>query len=71
MGSKQVRAEMLEYIEQQRGKWHYGAELCESAEAKAERLIGEALRVGGISQEPLARWRKAWSQAVPAHPHGG
>ncbi len=43
---------------QQRGKWHYGAELCESAEAKAERLIAEALHVGGLRREQLASWRK-------------
>jgi len=49
---------MLGYIEEQRGKWHYGAELFESAEAKAERLIAEALRAGGINQEQLASWRK-------------
>ena len=49
---------MLEYTEERRGTWHYGAELSESAEAKAERLITEALRVGGIRQEQLASWRK-------------
>ena len=27
VGSEQFRAEMLKYIEQQRGKWHYEAEL--------------------------------------------
>src|SRR3974390_1412926 len=55
VGSKQFRAEMLEYIEEQRGKWHYGAELSESAEPKAEGLITEALRVGGIRPEQLER----------------
>lgn len=58
VGSKQFRAEMLVYIEEQRGKWHYGAELSESAEAKAERLITEALDASGITQEQLASWRK-------------
>lgn len=38
-----LRAGMLRHIEEQRGKWHYGAELCESAEAKAERLIAAVL----------------------------
>ncbi len=38
VGSEEFRAEMLEYIEQQRGKWDYGTELGESGEAKAERL---------------------------------
>jgi hypothetical protein len=59
VGSKQVRAELLEYIEEQRRKWHYDADLSESAEAKAEQLLTEAPRVGGNSQEPLANWRKA------------
>jgi REP element-mobilizing transposase RayT len=58
VASKQFRAEMLVYIEEQRGKWHYGAELSELAEAKAERLITEALDAGGITQEQLASWRK-------------
>jgi hypothetical protein len=49
---------MLDCIEEQRGRWHYGAELSESAEAKAERLITQALGVGGITQEQLASWRK-------------
>ena len=49
---------MLEYTEERRGTWHYGAELSESAEARAERLINEALRVSGIRPEQLASWRK-------------
>ena len=58
VGSKRFRAEMLQHIEEQRGKWHYGAELSESAEAKAERLITEALRASGLTQEQLVAWRK-------------
>jgi putative transposase len=58
VGSKQFRAEMLEYVQEQRGRWHYGEELSESAQAKAERLITEALRLAGISPERLASWRK-------------
>ena len=58
VGSKQFRAAMLQHIEEQRGKWHYGAELSESAEAKAERLIAEALRANGVAQEQIAAWRK-------------
>jgi hypothetical protein len=30
LGSKAFRAEMLQYIDAQKGKWHYGAELRES-----------------------------------------
>jgi uncharacterized protein YbdZ (MbtH family) len=43
VGSEAYRAEMLQYIEEQRGKCHFGSELSKSAQAKAERLIGEAL----------------------------
>ena len=49
---------MLQHIEQQRGKWHYGADLCESAEAKAERLIAGPLRANGVTQKQLAGWRR-------------
>jgi REP element-mobilizing transposase RayT len=58
LGSEAFRAEMLRYIEAQGGKWHYGAELRESGEAKAERLIEEALRLEGLRAEHLASWRK-------------
>ena len=57
-GSEQFRAEMLNHIERQRGKWHYGSELWESAQAKAEHLIAEALRSEGVPDEQLGRWRK-------------
>src|ERR1039457_1020271 len=49
---------MLRYIEEQRGKWHYGSELSESLQAKPERLIAEALRAGGVMEGQLATWRK-------------
>ena len=57
-GSEQFREEMLQYVEQQKRRWHYGAELAESAQAKAERLIAQALRTEGVSGDQLARWRK-------------
>jgi hypothetical protein len=50
LGSEEFRAEMLKYVETQTGKWHYGAELRESAQAKAERLIGETLHSEGVSR---------------------
>jgi REP element-mobilizing transposase RayT len=58
VGSKPFRGEMLRYIEEHRGKWHYGAELWESAQAKAEQVIAETLRGEGIGEEELSRWRK-------------
>ena len=45
-------------IEEQRGQWHYGAELGESGEAKAERLIAQALQTDGVTEQPIANWRK-------------
>ena len=58
VGSEAFRADLLQYVQEQRGKWHYGAELGQSARAKAERLIAEELRGAGASEEQLARWRK-------------
>jgi len=53
VGSREFRAEMLEYVQEQRGKWHYGVELCESAQAKAEHLIEETLKREGITEQEL------------------
>jgi hypothetical protein len=39
-------------------KWHYGSELWESTQAKAEQLIREALSARAIPDEQLGRWRK-------------
>ena len=58
VGSEPFREQMLRYIEQQRGRWHYGAELAESAQAKAERLIAQGLQAEGIPPDKLASWRK-------------
>ena len=63
LGSKEFRAEMLRYIEAQKGKWHYGAELQESAETKAERLIAEAASEG-VTEQNLHQWRKGHSAKV-------
>ena len=49
---------MLEHVERQRGQWHYGRELGEAAQAKAQRLIGEALGAGGVTEEQLKDWPK-------------
>jgi REP-associated tyrosine transposase len=58
LGSQPFRADMLKYVEAQKGQWHYGGELRESAEAKAERLIAQALRRGGVAEDQLAGWRR-------------
>jgi hypothetical protein len=49
---------MLRYVDEHRGKWHYGTELWESAQAKAEQIIAGALQTEGIGQDRLSRWRK-------------
>ena len=58
IGSDGFRAQMLEYVERQRGKWHYGAELWESAQAKAEQLIAQALAAEKLSEQDLVNWPK-------------
>ncbi len=42
-----------------RAQWHYGRELGEAAQARAERLIREALRAKGVREAQLAQWPKA------------
>ena len=59
VGSEPFRAEMFQHIEQQQGKWHYGAEFAESGKAKAERLVAEAWRAAGVSEEQRAKLRRA------------
>jgi REP element-mobilizing transposase RayT len=58
LGAQEFRAEMLKYVQEQRGKWHYGQELWESAQAKAEHLITETLKDHGVSEQTLASWMK-------------
>jgi hypothetical protein len=58
IGSEEFRVEMLRYVELQRGRWHGGSELRESAHAKAERIIAEALRSNGAGEPQLKAWRK-------------
>jgi putative transposase len=57
-GSDEFREEMLVYIEQQKGKWHYGEELRECMEAKAERILRESLSARNLKEEQLANLRK-------------
>ena len=57
-GPAGFRQEMLEKIEQKRGKQHYGEELRESDGEKAERLVGEMLRKSGWTEAELKKRRK-------------
>jgi hypothetical protein len=45
-------------MDQKRGRWHYGTELQESGEAKAERLLAEELRVRRWTEHELQATRK-------------
>jgi putative transposase len=57
-GPKEFREEMLELIGQKQGQHHYGEELKESEEQKAERLIAEMLGKAGWSEGELKSRRK-------------
>jgi hypothetical protein len=41
LGDKTLKDELLAQVHNQAGAWHYGEELRESAEAKAERILRE------------------------------
>jgi REP element-mobilizing transposase RayT len=58
VGSDSFQKQMLSYVEEQRGKWNYGPELQQAAEAKAERLLAEALASRGLPEGQLAAWPK-------------
>jgi REP element-mobilizing transposase RayT len=58
VGSEQFRADQLACVEKRRGKWHYGEELGQAAQARAECVVVTALRAAGVIEERLASWRK-------------
>jgi hypothetical protein len=51
-GDKRLKEELLAAVTAKAGRWHYGQELQESAEAKAERIVGAELK------------RRKWDAAV-------
>src|SRR5256885_17248928 len=57
-GPKGFREEMLELIGQKQGKQHYGEELKESDEHKAQRLLGEMLQKAGWRESEVRCRRK-------------
>jgi putative transposase len=57
-GPKGFREELLELIDQEKGRQHYGEELRESDEQTAERLVGTMLRQAGWSEAELKKRRK-------------
>jgi len=58
LGERQFRKELLAQISQQRGEWHYGEELQESAEERAEELIRTALKRNGWTEKIMQERRK-------------
>jgi len=57
-GGKALKDELLAAVNAQAGGWHYGEELRESAEAKAERIMAEELRRRKWAASTLAERRK-------------
>ena len=62
LGSEAFRRELLEPMEEPRGATHYGAELKESDEAKARRIIEEEIR--GLNFPELHKLRKGAEEKV-------
>ncbi len=58
LGDKQFRKELLAQMNERRGEWHYGEELQESAQAKAEELIRVELERKGWAERDLRNRRK-------------
>ena len=57
-GEKQFRKELLSQMTERRGQWHYGEELQESAEERAEQLIRAELKAKGWTEKELQERRK-------------
>ena len=58
LGSKAFRKELLGMMSEKAGPEHYGEEIMESAEEKAQRLVGQALKKLGWKESDLTRLRK-------------
>jgi hypothetical protein len=63
-GSEAFKQELLAQMGEQAGAEHYGEEIRESAEAKADRLVREELKRLGWEQEELERRRKGAPEKV-------
>jgi REP element-mobilizing transposase RayT len=58
LGDKTFRKELLAQMAEQRSEWHYGTELQESAEERAETIIAEELRRKRWTEKELEQRRK-------------
>jgi REP element-mobilizing transposase RayT len=54
LGSETFRRELLAQVAEKRGVWHYGSELYQSAEEKAEKLIAAELKLQRWTNHDLA-----------------
>ncbi len=63
-GADELRRELLEQVEVKAGKFHYGEELRESAEAKAERVLNEEMKRRKWGAETLNDRRKGDPEKV-------
>jgi putative transposase len=57
-GNNALKQELLAQMSERAGKSHYGPELRESAEAKAERIVAEELKRLRLSEDELSHRRK-------------
>jgi hypothetical protein len=64
LGSEAFRKQLLAQMSERRGAEHYGAEIRESAEAKAERITVTELKKLGWEEEELSRRLKSDPQKV-------
>ena len=64
LGSEEFRRELLAEVDKKQGKWHFGPELYESAEAKAEAVIQAELKRNGWAEVQLQTRRKGDSFKV-------
>ena len=64
LGDEKLKQELLAQVSEKAGKSHYGEELRESAEAKAERIVAEELRRLGWKEDELKRQRKGHRRKV-------
>ena len=58
LGDESLKQALLGRVDARSGGWHYGTELRESAEAKAERIVAEELKQRGWSAGVLRTLRK-------------
>jgi hypothetical protein len=58
LGDQVFRKELLAQMAERRGEWHFGEELQESAEERAEGIIRAELKCGGWTEKELPRRRK-------------